>query len=160
MIEQHDVVLVGYRGVDGSVVLDCPEISDAIRGARGVLSDQALESHTAAGASCAERLQAEGAFEDFQKVAERSCAEELSEGQVAVYQRLGPVRQALYTGRFEETRRLLDVIIQEQGGDLRLRFFLLACFGGVVSGSASSSSNTGALARLTSIVSSSSNTRP
>ncbi|MCB9433211.1 MAG: hypothetical protein H6668_14635 [Ardenticatenaceae bacterium] len=25
-IEQHDIVLVGYRGVDGSVRLDCPEI--------------------------------------------------------------------------------------------------------------------------------------
>ena len=26
----HDVVLVGYRGVDGSVRLDCPEVSSAM----------------------------------------------------------------------------------------------------------------------------------
>jgi len=60
VIENHDFVLVGYRGVDGSVVLDCPEISDAVRTARGLLSDEALDSYTSAGTSCAERLQAEG----------------------------------------------------------------------------------------------------
>jgi pimeloyl-ACP methyl ester carboxylesterase len=60
VIENHDVVLVGYRGVDGSVVLDCPEISEAVREARVLLSDEALESYAAAGTSCARRLQAEG----------------------------------------------------------------------------------------------------
>jgi pimeloyl-ACP methyl ester carboxylesterase len=60
VIEKHDVVLVGYRGVNGSVVLDCPEVSDAVRSARDLLSDETLESYTAAGTSCAERLQAEG----------------------------------------------------------------------------------------------------
>jgi pimeloyl-ACP methyl ester carboxylesterase len=60
VVENHDVVQVGYRGVDGSVVLDCPEISEAIRTARALLSDKALESYTAAGARCAGRLQAEG----------------------------------------------------------------------------------------------------
>jgi DNA-binding CsgD family transcriptional regulator len=60
VVGNHDFVLVGYRGVDGSVVLDCPEISDAIRNARGLLSDSTLERYTAAGASCARRLQAEG----------------------------------------------------------------------------------------------------
>jgi pimeloyl-ACP methyl ester carboxylesterase len=60
VIENHDFVQVGYRGVDSSVVLDCPEISEAVRKARGILSDEALESYTAAGASCARRLQAEG----------------------------------------------------------------------------------------------------
>jgi pimeloyl-ACP methyl ester carboxylesterase len=60
VVEKHDFVQVGYRGVDGSVVLDCPEISEAVRNARDVLSDTSLESYTAAGTSCAERLQAEG----------------------------------------------------------------------------------------------------
>jgi len=27
LVDLHDFVQVGYRGVDGSVVLDCPEIS-------------------------------------------------------------------------------------------------------------------------------------
>jgi pimeloyl-ACP methyl ester carboxylesterase len=60
VVENHDFVQVGYRGVDGSVVLDCPEISEAVRNARDQLSDEALESYTTAGASCAGRLQAEG----------------------------------------------------------------------------------------------------
>jgi pimeloyl-ACP methyl ester carboxylesterase len=61
VVENHDFVQVGYRGVDGSVVLDCPEISEAVRNARDLLGDEALESYTVAGASCAGRLQAEGA---------------------------------------------------------------------------------------------------
>jgi pimeloyl-ACP methyl ester carboxylesterase len=60
VVENYDFVQVGYRGVDGSVVLDCPEISEAIRKTRALLSDKALESYTAAGARCAGRLQAEG----------------------------------------------------------------------------------------------------
>jgi pimeloyl-ACP methyl ester carboxylesterase len=60
VIENHDFVQVGYRGVDGSVVLDCPEISEAVRKTRVLLSDEALENYTAAGASCAGRLQTEG----------------------------------------------------------------------------------------------------
>ena len=60
VIEHHDFVQVGYRGVDGSVVLACPEISEAVRNARDQLSDEALESYSAAGTLCAGRLQAEG----------------------------------------------------------------------------------------------------
>jgi pimeloyl-ACP methyl ester carboxylesterase len=60
VVENHDFVQVGYRGVDGSAVLDCPEISEAIRETDILLSDKALGSYTAAGASCAKRLQAEG----------------------------------------------------------------------------------------------------
>ena len=41
-------------------MLDCPEISDAVRSARRMLGDEELESYMAAGASCAGRLQAEG----------------------------------------------------------------------------------------------------
>jgi pimeloyl-ACP methyl ester carboxylesterase len=60
VLGNHDFVQVGYRGVDGSVVLDCPEISDAVRSVRDVLSDESLASYTAAGTNCAGRLQAEG----------------------------------------------------------------------------------------------------
>ena len=60
VVKNHDFVQVGYRGVDGSVVLDCPEISEAVRNARDMLGDGALESYTAAGTRCAGRLQTEG----------------------------------------------------------------------------------------------------
>ena len=29
--DEHDVVLVGYRGMDGSAVLDCPEVESAMK---------------------------------------------------------------------------------------------------------------------------------
>lgn len=62
LIEDHDFVLVGYRGVDGSVLLDCPEIANAVRNAptNDMLGDMALKSYAEAGRRCAERLQAEG----------------------------------------------------------------------------------------------------
>jgi pimeloyl-ACP methyl ester carboxylesterase len=61
LIKNHDFVLVGYRGVDGSVVLDCPEISQALSKPPGdLLSDVSLRSFGKAGAQCAARLQSEG----------------------------------------------------------------------------------------------------
>jgi pimeloyl-ACP methyl ester carboxylesterase len=60
LIGNHDIIQVGYRGVDGSVVLDCPEISEAVRNVPAVLSDEALQSFTAASEQCASRLQYEG----------------------------------------------------------------------------------------------------
>ncbi len=32
LLADHDVVLVGYRGVDGSIKLDCPHVKKAMRG--------------------------------------------------------------------------------------------------------------------------------
>jgi pimeloyl-ACP methyl ester carboxylesterase len=60
LVDRHDFVLVGYRGVDGSDLLDCPEISEAIRKSSDLLSDTALASYGEASARCAERWQAEG----------------------------------------------------------------------------------------------------
>jgi len=61
LIKDHEFVLVGYRGVDGSVVLDCPEISQALRKPPGdLLSDESLQSYGEAGEQCAARLQSEG----------------------------------------------------------------------------------------------------
>src|SRR5580765_2138448 len=56
---KHDVVLVGYRGVDGSSKLDCPEVSDA-RKRYGFLTEQAYAADEAAFKACAARLQDEG----------------------------------------------------------------------------------------------------
>ncbi len=61
LLENHDFVLVGYRGVDGSVVLDCPEISQALKNPPGtLLNDAALASYGTAAAQCGTRLQSEG----------------------------------------------------------------------------------------------------
>lgn len=61
LIARHDFVLIGYRGADGSVVLDCPEISQALKNPPAkLLSDASLASYGAATTRCATRLQHEG----------------------------------------------------------------------------------------------------
>jgi pimeloyl-ACP methyl ester carboxylesterase len=56
----HDVVLVGYRGVDGSVRLDCPEVESAMEHSADLLSEQSYRAVAAAYRSCAKRLEASG----------------------------------------------------------------------------------------------------
>ena len=60
LVDDHDFVQVGYRGVEGSSVLDCPETVDALKAADDMLSQAALEGFNASIAACAERLQNEG----------------------------------------------------------------------------------------------------
>ena len=61
LIEYHDIVMVGYRGVDGSVVLECPEMSGAITGVGDdLLSEASIANFGEATIQCAERLEAEG----------------------------------------------------------------------------------------------------
>ena len=56
----HDVVLVGYRGVDGSSRLDCPEVISAREHARDFLTEQSYRADAAAFRACAHRLQRSG----------------------------------------------------------------------------------------------------
>ena len=44
LLKEHDFVIVGYRGVDGSAILDCPEVSEAFKnGEDDLLSEQSLQ---------------------------------------------------------------------------------------------------------------------
>ena len=56
----HDVVLVGYRGVDGSSVLDCPEVTAALENSADFLGQKSLDAYSNAFRSCAKRLEANG----------------------------------------------------------------------------------------------------
>jgi pimeloyl-ACP methyl ester carboxylesterase len=61
LLENHDVVQVGYRGVDGTPKLDCPDFGRATHGiGSDLLSPESLESIGEAPAACAETLQEEG----------------------------------------------------------------------------------------------------
>ena len=61
LISDHDIVLVGYRGVDGSTRLDCPETAQAAKGTGSALLDEtSLANFGEKTIQCAERLQAEG----------------------------------------------------------------------------------------------------
>jgi pimeloyl-ACP methyl ester carboxylesterase len=58
--DDHDVVLVGYRGVDGSSVLDCPEVVSALKHSTDLLAEKSLAAYADAFRSCAARLRAAG----------------------------------------------------------------------------------------------------
>jgi pimeloyl-ACP methyl ester carboxylesterase len=57
---QHDVVMVGYRGVDGSSVLNCPEVTAALDNSTDFLGKASLSAYSQAFASCAKRLERSG----------------------------------------------------------------------------------------------------
>lgn len=60
--EEHDVVIVGYRGVDGTVPLACPDVRRRIGAHKGkdLFSDQARAEYAAAVSQCAATHQAAG----------------------------------------------------------------------------------------------------
>ncbi|MBI5841957.1 MAG: alpha/beta hydrolase [Chloroflexi bacterium] len=60
LLSRHDFVLVGYRGVDGSVKLDCPEVNRALKGVNNdTLSAESRANLGRALNESARRLQAE-----------------------------------------------------------------------------------------------------
>jgi pimeloyl-ACP methyl ester carboxylesterase len=56
LADDHDVVLVGYRGVDGSSVLDCPEVESALKHSTDLLGEKSLRASGDAFRACADRL--------------------------------------------------------------------------------------------------------
>ena len=62
ILKNHDVVMVGYRGVEGTVKLSCPELLKALNAHRGndMFSEQAHSEYVAATKQCATRIQNEG----------------------------------------------------------------------------------------------------
>jgi pimeloyl-ACP methyl ester carboxylesterase len=56
----HDVVLVGYRGVDGSVRLDCPEVESALGHSTDLLGEASFRATADGYRACAARLTDEG----------------------------------------------------------------------------------------------------
>ena len=60
LAQNHDIVLVGYRGVDGSVRLDCPEVTSALQGSTDVLSEASFRAYADAFRVCGARLTDEG----------------------------------------------------------------------------------------------------
>lgn len=61
LIDNHDIVMVGYRGVDGSSVLDCPEVKQAAKGLNGdLLSEQSITNIGDSFSRCLSRLHDDG----------------------------------------------------------------------------------------------------
>ena len=59
-VDRHDVVLVGYRGMDGSAKLDCPEVESAMKRSTDLLSEKSYRARGDAFRACADRLTDEG----------------------------------------------------------------------------------------------------
>jgi len=60
LLAQNDFILLGYRGVDGSVHLQCSEFSDALSRAKSWFDDEAQQATRQAFEQCFERHQANG----------------------------------------------------------------------------------------------------
>jgi pimeloyl-ACP methyl ester carboxylesterase len=107
--ENHDIVLVGYRGVDGSVYLGCPEIGAAMRSGLPMMSHQSFSDQGIAAAACAERLTAEGVDLDGYTVLE--VVDDVEAARRALgYERInlesgsyGTRLAQIYTWRYPET---------------------------------------------------------
>jgi pimeloyl-ACP methyl ester carboxylesterase len=107
--EDRDVVLVGYRGVDGSVRLDCPEVSSALKHSTDVLSEMSLRAHGDGLRACAARLTAAGVDLAGYGLAQR--VDDLEAARVALgYDRINLLSQSagtrtamIYAWRFPES---------------------------------------------------------
>jgi pimeloyl-ACP methyl ester carboxylesterase len=61
LTDNHDIVMVGYRGVDGSSVLDCPEANQAAKGLGGdLLSEESITNIGDSFSRCLSRLHDQG----------------------------------------------------------------------------------------------------
>ncbi|HXV58901.1 MAG TPA: alpha/beta hydrolase [Gaiellaceae bacterium] len=60
LADDRDVVLVGYRGVDGSVKLDCPEVESALKRSQDLVGEASLRAYGEAFRACADRLAGDG----------------------------------------------------------------------------------------------------
>ena len=69
--DRHDVVLVGYRGVEGSSVLDCPEVASALKRSEDLLHDETLRKFSEGFALCGERFREDGVDLDGYSLGQR-----------------------------------------------------------------------------------------
>jgi pimeloyl-ACP methyl ester carboxylesterase len=123
LVDNHDIVQVGYRGVDGSVVLDCPEVTRAIRDAKpDLLSLESLTNIGEAFTSCGARLEAEGIDLDGYTIIEK--IEDNEAARVALgYERInllgasyGTRLEQIYMWRYPESlHRVIMISVNPPG---------------------------------------------
>ncbi|MFG1609575.1 alpha/beta fold hydrolase [Actinoplanes sp. NPDC049265] len=83
----HDLVLVGYRGVDGSRRLDCPEVAGSLRSSADLAAPKAQSLTAKAFWACAKRLTGDGVDLTSYSIVDR--VEDLEAARTALgYQRI------------------------------------------------------------------------
>ena len=109
MADGRDVVLVGYRGVDGSSVLDCPEVESALKHSTDLQGETSFRAYGDALQSCADRLTDEGVDLAGYSLAQR--VDDLEDARAALdYDRIDLVSESagtrtamIYSWRFPES---------------------------------------------------------
>jgi pimeloyl-ACP methyl ester carboxylesterase len=96
LTDRHDVVLVGYRGVDGSVVLNCPEVTTAMRYSADLTGPDTMRRTSQAYTDCAGRLAKDGADLDGYSLPQRVEDLETVRGALG-YQRIHLLSQSAGT---------------------------------------------------------------
>ncbi|MDW5329605.1 alpha/beta hydrolase [Plantactinospora sp. KLBMP9567] len=109
LTDGHDVVLVGYRGVDGSTVLDCPEVESAVQRSADFTGEESMRRYAKAFADCARRLTGEGVDLDGYSLPQRVDDFEAAR-QALGYQRIHLLSQSagtraamIYAWRYPES---------------------------------------------------------
>lgn len=83
LLEKHDLVMVGYRGVDSDIQLNCPEVAEAIDNAPGgFISEIALDAYAEGSKLCVERLTSEGV--DLEGYSMHQTIEDMEEARKAL----------------------------------------------------------------------------
>jgi pimeloyl-ACP methyl ester carboxylesterase len=107
--DDRDVVLVGYRGVDGSSVLDCPEVESTLKRSTDFLGEKSFRAYGDAFRACADRLRGDGVDLAGYTVAQR--ADDLEAARVALgYRRVDLLSESagtryamVYSWRYPES---------------------------------------------------------
>jgi len=109
MADGRDVVLVGYRGVDGSSVLDCPEVESALKHSTDLQGEKSFRAYGEALQACADRLTDDGVDLAGYSLAQR--VDDLEDARAALdYDRIDLVSESagtrtamIYSWRFPES---------------------------------------------------------
>lgn len=97
LIDKHDIVMVGYRGVDGSVLLDCPEVDAFFSDPPGDFTEQStIDIMAEAYEQCAARLQSEGVDTDGYNITE--VVQDMEDARLALgYEKVNLISQSYGT---------------------------------------------------------------
>ncbi len=96
LTERHDVVLVGYRGVEGSEVLECPEVVSALKRSVDFGGAESQQRFSEAIADCHERLRDAGIDLDGYSLPQR--VDDLEAARTALgYERINLVSESVGT---------------------------------------------------------------
>lgn len=122
-LANHDHVMVGYRGVDGDVSLDCPEVTAILEQGGDILSDEMIAAVQNAFGECANRMV--GAGTDLDGYTPVDVADDLEEARLALgYETIDIVAESYgtrvayyYALRYpERVHRLIMIGSQPPGG--------------------------------------------